>query len=138
MKMRTAYFLCHCGMVVLLACVWAGCSEEKIAGNEILRLPSPDRVVDAVLIERNVGATVSTPAEIYLVADGKSPTKSDLILRGDRHEGLSLEWSRPNHLNIRFSKLRIFSFTNFWQSKSVQNFSYVVDVHLKQEIQALK
>ena len=39
-------------------------------------------------------------------------------------------WSKPRKLEIRYDQARIFSFVNFWQSKDVDNFKYVVEVQL--------
>jgi hypothetical protein len=87
-------------------------------------------MVDAVLVTRAVGATVSTPHELYIVPRGEG-IAGEPSLRGDRFEGLTLVWNEPKYLEISYKKGRIFSFANFWQSERVQTFNYLVELRLK-------
>ena len=99
---------------------------------ELARVTSPDEVVDAVLVETNVGATVATPSEVYIVPKGSKVTGAP-ILRGDHMEHLNVLWKQPRLLEVSYSKGRIFSFTNFWESADVQNWTYIVEVELVKE-----
>jgi hypothetical protein len=87
-------------------------------------------MVDAVLVTRAVGATVSTPHELYLVPRGEG-IAGEASLRGDRFEGLTMVWREPRFLEIQYKKGRIFAFANFWHSERVQAFNYVVELRLK-------
>jgi hypothetical protein len=104
-------------------------ASAKPSMQEITRITSPDLVVDAVLVERAVGATVATPLEIYIVPKGKQAS-GEPLLRGDRMEKLTLSWKEPRLLEIHYEKGRIFSFQNFWESPDVQNWTYIVEVAL--------
>ena len=68
-------------------CGLAGCAEPT--SEEAARVTSPDKIVDAVLMKRNVGATVGTPFEVYIVPIGQRPAGEPLI-RGDKFEALEL------------------------------------------------
>ena len=116
---------------VVLVVLTSACGEPP--KKEISRVPSPDHIVDAVLVDIEpdvLGATVATPSLVYIVPAG-SRQFDDPVLRGDYFEGLKLVWKRPKYLEIEFEKGRIFQFTNFWWSKEVQEFHYEVEVRLK-------
>lgn len=115
------------GVLTIAALASCGVAKEEVA-----RSPSPDGMVDAVLIKGNVGATAATPSEIYIVPSGSEP-EGEPSIRGDYFENIKLVWKEPRFLEITYSKGRIFAFTNFWQSKHVQNFEYVVELRLKPE-----
>lgn len=119
------------GLIPLLAMLLLGCNppEER----EIQRHVSPDRLVDAVLVERLTDATVATPTVLFLVASGKEWKGEPSRLLGDSFEGLQVIWKRPNFLEIHYKKGRIFSFASFWNSRDVQNFKYEVELRLVPE-----
>jgi hypothetical protein len=52
------------------------------------------------------------------------------LFTADHQEGLELSWRGPKLLEIRFTKARIYHFTNFWQDRAVQNFTYIVELRL--------
>lgn len=123
---------CACkGLIPFLAILLLGCNppEER----EIQRQVSPDRLVDAVLVERLTDATVATPTVLFLVASGHEWKGESPILVGNRFEGLQVIWKRPNFLEIHYKKGRIFSFASFWNSRDVQNFKYEVELRLVPE-----
>jgi len=47
-------------------------------------------------------------------------------------EGLEVSWESPRHLGIRYEKARIFNYTNFWLSRDVEHFEYVVAIREQQ------
>ena len=105
--------------------------------SEIRRVKAPDGVVDAVLVEGNGGATTSFSYSVFLVPSGTTFDPSQRVFEPDYAEfvadhqvGLELVWTRPKLLEIRFEKARIFEFSNFWHSREVQNFDYVVELRL--------
>jgi hypothetical protein len=115
------------GGLLFVALVSSACSKPSM--QEISRITSPDSVVDAVLIERGVGATVATPSEIYIVPKGGKVT-GEPLLRGDHMDKLTLIWKQSRLLEVSYAKGRIFSFRNFWESADVQNWTYIVELKL--------
>jgi hypothetical protein len=124
--------LFHLGLrlVVLMTMILAGCSPES---QEIGRYVSPDKLVDAVLVELKTGATVATPTKLFLVPAGKDWSADPPIVQGDYFQELRIVWPRPNLLEIHYKKGRIFSFASFWASKDVQMFKHLVELRLVPE-----
>lgn len=116
---------------VLMLFSAVGCADDRIQGRETARISSPDQVVDAVLVVKETNATVATPLELYVVPRGAPPSNLALVLRGDHFENVSLRWTKPKFLEVQYDTLRIFTFRNFWMSREVSNFSYVVEIRLK-------
>jgi len=99
-------------------------------------MKSPDGVVDAVQVRGNCGATTSFSENVFIVQSGaKMPAPKDQcrVFSADHVEGLKLQWREPKVLEIHYKEARIFHFKNFWHSKDVQNFTYVVEIRLKPE-----
>ncbi len=120
------------GLVLLLCVVLLpGCNAPD--GREIERHASPDKLVDAVVVEPKTYATDAIVTTIYLVASGKEWKDEVPILSGDHLEGLRVIWERPRFLAIHYKKGRIFSFASFWNSRDVQNFKHQVELRLVPE-----
>lgn len=117
-------------LIFLFVFVSAASCGVPPPGKEIHRATSPDKIVDAILVERQTGATVATPTELYIVPSGQDWKDKLPVLRGDHLEGLQISWQQPRFLEIHYKKGRIFSFTNFWHSSDVQQFKYVVELRL--------
>lgn len=106
-----------------------GCGKKDLCvGDEIFRVSSPDNRVDAVVTKGNCGATTSYSYRVYVVQAGKTPIESDMIFLADRAESVSATWLAPKKLLLSYKEARIFKFTNFWNSKELDNFQYVVSV----------
>ena len=101
----------------LLALLLAGCTPSPPAqqppwGDEVSRVSSPDRSVDAVLYEEDGGATVSFSYSTYVVPVGGSPAKADCVAglyaagRSERAYGVNLKWQGDDTLRIEFLKAR--------------------------------
>lgn len=104
-----------------------GCNLQDVCNSrEILRLSSPDNLVDAVLVESDCGATTSLSYKVYLVPAQKSIKGCTPIFISDKVESLEIKWTNIKNLSIKYSRARIFSFRNFWNSKDVKNFRYTV------------
>jgi hypothetical protein len=97
---------------------------------EISRIKSPDGVVDVVVTEVKAGATAATPTKIYIVEAGSNFSDKNFILLADRFEIKSIDWIEPKRLEVSFYSGRIFEYSNFWQSRDVQDFQYVVQIYL--------
>ena len=134
LKSNTNIYLhfCHIGLrlVVLMTMMLAGCSPES---QEIGRYVSPDKLVDAVLVELKTDATVATPTKLFLLPAGKDWSADSPILLGDHFEELRIVWRRPDLLEIHYKKGRIFSFASFWASKDVEMFKHLVELRLVPE-----
>jgi hypothetical protein len=117
--------------LMIVAAGSAGCGHNLQIDKELSRISSPDGVVDAVLITIPTHATVATPLELHLVRKGGRPSETTLALRGDHFNNVSLKWKDTKFLEVQYETLRIFTFQNFWSSKDVSNFSYVVEIRLK-------
>ena len=104
---------------------------------EIARAKSPDGLVDAVLVRGNAGATTPYTFSAFLVPSGSvfdqtSPSFKieRALFVADHQEGLELAWRAAKFLEIRYAKARVYRFTNFWQAREVQDFTYVVELRL--------
>lgn len=107
----------------------AGCGKNDLCvGDEISRASSPDKRVDAIVTKGNCGATTSYSYRIFVVQAGKTPVESDMVFLADKAESVSVSWQVPKKLMISYKEARIFKFTNFWSSKELDNFQYMVSV----------
>lgn len=108
---------------VLLSC-------DSVDRTEIMRVGSSDSVVEAVVVRTNAGATTDFGYEVFVVKAGNVPESSKELFKADQVEELDVFWQSSKLLIIRYREARIFHFSNFWQSKDVQNFQYTVKVQL--------
>lgn len=100
--------------------------------DEISRIESPDGKVEAILVQNNGGATTSESYHLYLVPKGsKFKNKQELFI-ADHVQNLKIKWLKEKQLQISYDEARIFHFSNFWQSKKVENLKYIVGLQLKQ------
>jgi len=104
--------------------------RRPVIQTEILRIKSPDLLVEAVLLRSDVNATVSTPYKIFITPVGSKLKNEDELFRADHVEGLKINWLKNKLLEVRFDKARIFRFSNFWDSREIQNFKYIVELKL--------
>lgn len=113
--------------IAIVLLIMVGCLPW--ASEEVERVTSPDSIVDAVVIQSDAGATTPFVHEVYIVPKGGKPSGTAL-LTGDHLIGFELKWLAPRFLEIRYKQGRIYKFTNFWRSKEIQNFSYIVELRL--------
>jgi hypothetical protein len=110
-----------------------GCNRfDPCQQEEVYRKTSPDGAVDFVVVKKDCGATTSVSNMVYIVKKGDSIRKQELVFLADKVQDLEVIWTKPKHLLIDYSEARIFSYTNFWNSRDVENFMYTVAI---QEIQ---
>jgi hypothetical protein len=106
-----------------------GCKAmDPCQQTEVLRKNSPDKVVDLVVVEKDCGATTAVSTLVFIVPAGKSTDEFNPIFKADHVDGLNVSWGAPNKMDIAYKRARIFSYTNFWQSRYVQNFNYIVSI----------
>jgi hypothetical protein len=123
------------GGAVLIAAVAAAsaasssCSRLPSAQHALQRVTSPDGVADVVVSEALVGATVSTPFEVFVVRKGTIPRPDDVVLRIDKSAEPKVAWLKPGTVEITCDGARVWHFQNFatlrlseqkWWTASVQ------------------
>jgi hypothetical protein len=109
---------------VILMC---GCGANS---EELWRVTSPDSRVDAVLVKAGGPATVGFSYKLFVVPKGAHPGNTGELLLADHVSNLTAVWPKPGRLEIRYEEARIFSFSNFWQAKKLDNFKYIVELRL--------
>lgn len=129
-----------CLALVLLAGCERRPSTQEIAASisdvgfeELSRTASPDSAVEAVVTRVNAGATTGYGYRIDLVPRGGRVAYKPQGMQkftADRVDSLSVRWSAPRQLEIRYAKARILDFSNFWHSRGVQNWEYIVELKL--------
>ncbi len=101
--------------------------SESCSYKEINRKTSKDGKVDALITEVNCGATSSYSYRVNIVPKDSDIT-DDYVYLSDKTSGLDISWKGIKNLSITYNEARIFKFTNFWQSKEVDNFHYIVSI----------
>ena len=124
MKKTILYLCIICS--VLFSCNFAG--DAKWA--EIERIPSPDNKVEAVLVSSDAGATTSTGFHVFIVPKGSKIETGYEKFIADKVLGIKLSWKKNKLLEIQYESARIFKFSNFWNSQSLQNWNYIVEIKL--------
>jgi hypothetical protein len=117
-------------LIIIATAVFIIFGCNPVSREELKRTTSPDSIVDAVLVQANGGATTSFIYELYVVKKGAKITEGSALLRADHVDGLLIGWSQSKLLDIKYAEARIHHFTNFWHSKDVNNFKYVVELRL--------
>lgn len=117
-----------------ISSVSAGCTNPSV--EEISRATSPDSIVDAVLLRKNYHATVPFIFEIYITPKGSNvDQEKEIIFSADHVEDLTMTWKNTKRLEITYASARIGHFKNWWMSKKIDNFKYVVEINLQQKPQ---
>lgn len=89
-----------------------GCGD--CANELIVRLPSPDKYVDALVTKKDCGATADYSYRIFIVPHDATIPSKDYVFLSDKTEGIEVEWEDSKQLTITYLKARIFHFRNFW------------------------
>jgi len=121
-------------MIIIFLIVIFIVSCDSVSRTEVMRIKSPDAITDAVLIKVDAGATTSYAYEVYIVPVGGHSTQGNEIFKADKINGLEIKWIQSKHLEIKYEDGRIFHFSNFWHSKDVDNFRYIVEIQLSKKI----
>lgn len=115
-----------CGIVYFVFKRIDPCSTKTIS-----KKSSPDRKVEAILIEKNCGATTGFSYHLYITIPNRDIGQEEPVLVADNSEGLSIQWLNAKSLVVSYTNARIFDFTNFWQSRDLDNFQYIVEIRLR-------
>jgi hypothetical protein len=75
----------------------------------------------------SVGVTARAPAAQGCAAMG-GLTRFSFV--ADHPKDLKIRWRAPRKLEIVYDEARFFQFSNFWHSKEVDDFKYVVELQL--------
>ncbi len=100
---------------------------------ETKRITSPDGLVDAILLKTNAGATTSYGYDLFIVIKGAAGEKLSLDyskFSADKINDIRITWLENKVLQIDCKSARIFRFSNFWQSKDVQDYRYIVEIRI--------
>lgn len=116
--------------VIASSILTSACGGDLCSSTEVSRVTSPDKVVDAVLVTTGCGATVADAYRVYITKrsevsdfDEESP-----VFLSDNTVGIKVSWDGNKYLRIAYTKARIFQFTNFWHSRDVDDFGYLVNI----------
>lgn len=101
-----------CSMLVVAAAI--GCDTGGWSWDEVARVRSPDGSRDAVLIERNGGATTSFGYEVFVVPhgapvhEGAPGTVASLYAatRNAQSYGVNLRWLPGDTLSVEYLRAR--------------------------------
>ncbi len=115
-----------CCAVAAVLFVLSACTERK----EVARFVAPDSAVDAIVVESDCGAPCSTTYSIGVVPRGKAPDEKGAVFSADHVDSLRVHWLEAKRLEIAYDSARIHHFSNYWQSKDVQDHRYVVEVRV--------
>lgn len=104
---------------------------------EIARVPSPDGVVDAVMIRDNCGAPCSYGYTVFIVPKGETvPNDFERdVFSADDMPDQKLVWKQPHLLNISYSRALIYKFRNMAYplgefGAKEKNWNYKVEIQL--------
>lgn len=127
--MRLKNYMLSIFVVLPILITSCGLSDDF---EEIVRLSSPDNLVDAILYRAGGGgATSGFTYSLFVVKKGMKPDKSNNILfQADHLTNANLVWLPDRILEIRYNEARVFQFKNFWHSRDIQNFQYVIEIKL--------
>ena len=118
-------------LLLLLAAVTA-CDDVGL--EELKRSPSPDGKVEAVLIRVSGYATDGFGYRVYIVLpqeriDNLDDTDANLVTYKVDH--IDIEWSGDKELSITYGEMKILHFSNFWNSKELDNFEHEIRIDLE-------
>jgi hypothetical protein len=97
---------------------------------EVLRVTSPDRRLDAVLVKPIIFASGGRPA-LYIVPRGEPVPGWGALMRGNFPVNPALVWAAPQVLEMRYNAGCIEGFSNLWHSYDLDSGNYYVEVRLK-------
>ncbi len=97
---------------VLCALLLVGCLNAPWSHDEVARVPSPSKRLDALLIESNGGATTTFAYRVYIVPHGQrvlpdsAVAHLDAATRSDSAYGAALRWFSDTRLNVEYFEAR--------------------------------
>lgn len=99
-----------------LCLLFLGCHSEVV---EQARVPNPTGSLDAVLALRLNHATVPNTHEVFIVPSGQSLAKEEdfegAAFRCTQGDGVELNWTRYNRLEVKTKTREIWGQETLWQ-----------------------
>jgi hypothetical protein len=120
--------------LVTLVLLQFGCDAGR---RDIRRVRSGGYALEAVLVERNGGATSSLSYEVYIVAQGGDTSKAGkpivrILMSTDPDGSIATEWVRPNQLVITCCEQAwLGDFTNWWNGADADGARRTVQTQLR-------
>lgn len=104
-------------LVVLVLAALIGTNTLRLTSSlcsevEANRIQSPSKIVDAVVVEKDCGATTSLAKYLSIVPSGKSSPSSGPVAILDRNDDLSVRWIDTACLLVTYNAARIHDFSN--------------------------
>jgi len=91
----------------------ASCDLFSVSREEVLRLPSPEQKMDAVVIETDGGATTGFGYEIHIVRHEAKPQRGDEAaflydaVRSPSAYGVNLAWLSSDKITVQYDVAKI-------------------------------
>ncbi|MGH9744503.1 MAG: hypothetical protein ACRD59_00155 [Candidatus Acidiferrales bacterium] len=135
----TAFLLGVCGCLIVGHWLPAAYSSRTLAGDEEMRVTSPNGRFDAVITrEAYGGAAGGFEWFVNIVPKGKSVSgnRSLSLFQAGTLDGEKLVWTEPHRLDVLFDRAEIESYRNFWGSHEVEDVGpnlerdYLVEIRL--------
>lgn len=100
--------------------------------DEVVRLTSPDGVLDAVVIRVDPGAFSSFLYDLYLVPKGAKRIEGVEypVLFTSEGDAPTIRWDKSHFLTVDVGNSHVQFFTNLWHSKKVNENDYFVELDL--------
>ncbi len=117
---------------LLILTIVTACDDVGL--EELKRLPSPDGKVEAVLIRVSGNATVGFGYRVYIVLPQERIDNfddADARLIAYKADHVDIEWSGDKELSITYGEMKILHFSNFWNSKELDNFEHEIRIDLE-------
>jgi len=116
-------------LFLFLACdLFLPCPQQ-----EMQRVTSPDKKVDAVIIDEDCGATISLIRNVYIVPSGDQIKDEYLVLRATHTDYLKVEWMESKYLIISYKKATLHITKDTWFSNDIDGESY--EIKISREVQ---
>ena len=91
-------------------------------------MTSPDKKVDAVIVEENCGATMPFVDLIYIVPCGDSIKNHSPIYKSTYTRELEVKWAESKRLIISYKNANIHEFKSEWVSDDIDDTKYKVKI----------
>jgi hypothetical protein len=117
-------------LCLMFSAMGDGCAPHR--AEVVERIPSPDRRVDALVLRAGVPPGGQVVFYVQVVSAGGDPKDREFdLFRADHVEAFRASWVSERMLELEFERARIFQFSNFWQSREVDDFGYQVELRLR-------
>jgi hypothetical protein len=119
-------------LFVFIVLFQTGCEAAR---QDIRRVPASGRAIEALLVERNPGATGDFFYEVHIVPRGGAASRSKepvlKIMWAGPPASIALEWTTPSLLTIKCCEEAIvMHFTNRWTGQDAEGQTRTIAVQL--------